>query len=402
MFEIKTSKEFVKVENYLNQLVKDKKIPNYIILLFKKGKINYLQKNGFQDMENQIPIEFDTIFRFYSMTKPITAIGLMMLYEDGKFQLNDPIGKYIPEINNMEVFVKEENGKIITEKLKRDITILDLFTHTAGLSYGFAIDDPVSKIYNEKLNAEKMLSLNLKDLVELIATIPLRFQPGEQFRYSFAIDILGRLIEILSGKKIDVYFKEKIFLPLEMKDTDFRIPANKISRLSKIYNFTQDEKLLLNDSQAILLRYTNKNKCFMPGGGLVSTLPDYFNFVLMFLNNGKFKDKQLLQQKTIELMTKNHFKDNKTITDLAIDEYWKTHPIFKSYGYGLGFRVRIKEDETRVAIGEHGWSGLGGTFYWIDPDREVIGLFMTQLLVQGLKPAIDYLKLLTLAYEGLV
>jgi len=185
MFEIKTSKEFENVENYLNQLVEDKKIPNYIFLLFRKGKINYLQKNGFQDMENQIPVEFDTIFRFYSMTKPITAIGLMMLHEDGKFQLNDPIGKYIPEFFNVKVFVREENGKIITKKPKRDITILDLFTHTSGLSYGFAVNDPVSKMYLELLNPVKNKSSTLRDIVEKISTLPLRFQPGEQFRYSF-------------------------------------------------------------------------------------------------------------------------------------------------------------------------------------------------------------------------
>jgi len=225
-----------------------------------------------------------------------------------------------------------------------------------------------------------------------------------------AIDVLGRLIEVLSGKKIDVYFKEKIFTPLEMNDTHFYIPKDIMPRLSKIYNFTQEEKQVLNDSHAILVRYLRENNCLMPGVGLVSTLSDYFNFALMFLKKGRFKDKQLLKPETIELMTKNHFKDNKTITDLAIDNNWKldpfyndwkSHPFFKSYGYGLGIRVRIKEDETRMAIGEHGWSGLGGTFYWVDPKKEVIGLFLTQLLVKGLTPAINYVKLWTLAYEGL-
>lgn len=393
---------FINLNDFLQKLVDDNNVPGLIFLLYKQGKIEFLQKYGWQDIENKIPIEFDTIFRIYSMTKPIITIGLMMLFEEEKFKLEDPITKFLPEFKATKVFVKEEDGKIITEELEREITFLDLFTHTAGLGYGF-YDDTIDKIYTEKMTYDKMKSLSLEEAVKIIADIPLRFQPGKYFRYSYSIDVLGRLIEILSGQSLDIYLKEKIFQPLEMNNTSFYVPENKLHKFAKVYLYKEGKPLQLVDTPNVSERFSEIYKLLSGGGGLVSTLHDYFNFTLLFYNKGKFKDKQLLQLETMDLITTNYFRENKSITDYAISKEIVEGLELHAYGQGLGIRVRIKEDDTHFAIGEHGWGGAATTYYCVDSQNDVIGLFMTQVFAPTISiSVVDAGKLMSLAYEGLV
>ncbi len=394
------SSSSIELDKFLQKLVDDNKAPGLIFLLYKRGKIEFLQKYGWQDIENKTPIEFDTIFRIYSMTKPIITIGSMMLFEEGKFKLDDPIDKFLPEFKGMKVFVREEDKKIITEELEREITIFDLFTHTSGLGYGSFEDDPIDKIYNERISYDNKKSLSLEEVIKIIADIPLRFQPGKYFRYSYSLDVLGRLIEVLSGQSLDVYLKEKIFQPLDMNNTSFYVSANKLNKFAKIYLYNEANPLQLVDTPNVVESFSKNYKYFSGGGGLVSTLHDYFNFTLLFSNKGKFKDKQLLHPETMDLITTNYLKDNKTITQYALTKDLVEGLGLNAYGQGLGIRVLVKENVTPSASGEHGWGGAAMTYYWVDPLNDVIGLYMSQVFASALNvPVAEKLK--KLAYEGL-
>ncbi|NHK31849.1 MAG: beta-lactamase family protein [Asgard group archaeon] len=396
-----TSNKFKKLEDYLNGLLNENKIPNYLMLLFKKSKIEFLQKNGWQDIEKKVPISFDSIFRIHSMTKPITTVGLMLLYEEGKFKLDDPISKYLPEFEDMKVFLKEEkDGKIITEDSKNKITILNLLTHTAGMSYGYP-NDPVGKIYNEKVAFDKIKSLNIRDVSKIISTIPLRFQPGSHYCYGFSFEILGSLIEVLSGQRLDIFFKERIFEPLEMNDTNYYVPDEKQNRFSKIYFLSKDGALNELKTPYFIDLYKKENLLFFGGDGLVSTIQDYLNFSLMFLNNGKFKNKQFMRQETIELITENHLENNFTIFDKAIDISNIQNLQLEGYGQSLGVRVLVKENIRSSSLGEHGWVGYAQTYYWIDPKQEVIGILFSQFINNSGINVFDMSKLQNLSYEGL-
>ena len=396
------SPNFNNLDGFLQKLVDDNKAPGSIFLLYKEGKIEFLQKYGWQDIENKIPVEFDTIFRIYSMTKPIITVGLMRLFDEGKFKLDDPITKYLPEFKEMKVFVREEDKEIITEELERDITILDLFTHTSGLSYGFFNDDPVDKIYSERINYDILKSLSLEEVIKIFTDIPLRFQPGKYFRYSYSMDVLGRLIEVLSEKSLDEYLKEKVFQPLEMDNTSFYVPEDKLHKFTKIYLYNEEKPLQLLDTPNLIERFNKSYKYLSGGGGLVSTLKDYFNFTMLFLNKGKFKDKQLLKPETVNLITKSHFKNNKTLVDFALSKQLIEGMKLHAYGFGLGIRVLVKEGIAPTKIGEHGWGGLAHTYYWVDPQNEIIGLLMTQVFAPDITALVfDGIQLMKYAYESL-
>jgi CubicO group peptidase (beta-lactamase class C family) len=396
-----THSKFKNLERYLNNLIKGNKIPNYVMLLYKKGEIKFLQKNGWQDIENEEQINFNTIFRIHSMTKPIITVGLMLLYEEGKFNLEDPVSKFLPEFKEMKAFLKEENGEIITEDCKKQITILNLLTHTSGISYGYP-NDPVGNIYNEKVSYDKIKSLNIREVSKIISTIPLRFQPGEHFRYGFSFEVLGNLIEELSGKRLDLFLKEKIFQPLEMFDTGYYVPINKLDRFSRIYFLNDKGKLNELRSPYFEELYKKENILFFGGDGLVSTVMDYLNFASIFLNKGKYKNKQFLKQESLKLITKNHLPNNSTIIDKAIVKENVQNLQLEGYGQGLGVRILIKENIREASLGEHGWYGYASTYYWIDPMQEIIGIFLTQLIT-GLGPkAIDIAKLQNLSYECLL
>ena len=383
-----------------------------------RDKLVYCNKFGWKDKENQIPIAFNDIFRIYSMTKPITCLAALILHEQGKFDLDDPLEKYLPEFKNLKVLKSydDKTGETELEEIKNQITIRQLFTHTSGLSYGDEPDElPVDKLYGEKFGftGENRLKTKLDmfpimppldEFSKRLATLPLAFAPGEHWWYAFSHEILGFLIEVLSGKKLDIFFKEQIFDKLGMNDTDFYVPKEKWTRLTKVYTKNQDNKLIEVEG-GIYEGFKHEIQYLSGGGGLVTTLEDYMKFCLMMLNGGQYKDNQIVSKETIELMTSNQLPNNNTFLDMQYIEYEDPELIKRNegYGFGLGVLVKIAENMSRSGIGGFGWGGALNTLFDIDPANQVISIVLTQYCPENsdwIFP-IDYLRISNLVYEAL-
>jgi|TARA_A100001011_G_scaffold114660_1_gene121313 CubicO group peptidase (beta-lactamase class C family) len=363
-------------------------------LISRKGKIVHFNSIGKSDVEKSKNIKSDTIFRIYSMTKPITSVALMQLHEQGLFQLADPVGKFLPEFKNSKVFLQGSFPNFLTTPAKRDMTVRDLLSHTSGLTYGFHYQTNIDHAYRKVWAGSKeeesdfnMPPMDLKTFSETIAKIPLEFSPGDRWNYSVSTDICGRLIEVLSGLSLQEYFKKYIFKPLEMIDTDFYVPANKLSRFAACYERTPKTYLKLNDSSDKSSSYSKMPLFQSGGGGLVSTSSDYHNFCFMLLNGGKFKNNRILSRKTIELMTLNHLPENKDMISFGSEGSF-SEVRYKGVGFGLGFGVNIDVPETQNSgsIGSFNWGGAASTFFWIDPKEDLICIMMTQLMPSGYYP----------------
>lgn len=369
------------IRTVMNKHVAEKHIPGASALIARKGKVAYQETFGMADMEAGKPMKMDTIHRIYSMTKPITSVALMMLYEEGKFQLNDPVAKYLPEFAKMQVAVEEKDpqtGKPVmkTVPARRPITVRDLMRHTAGLTYGVFGDTLVDREYR---SAKILGQMNLAEFVTALAKIPLQYEPGTRWHYSVSVDVQGRLIEVLSGKPFDQFLQERIFTPLEMNDTGFLVPASKKDRFAKMYTITKEGTLqpipTCSTRQECYDGFPNSVPDFMNsmgmlsgGGGLTSTAYDYLNFCQMLLDNGQYKGKRLLSRKTVQLMSSDHLG---SIPGLG-----------PGTGFGLGFAVNKSPGEAGMmgSPGEYNWGGAAGTKFWIDPQEQLIGIFMIQIL----------------------
>jgi CubicO group peptidase (beta-lactamase class C family) len=365
----------------MNRHIAEKQIPGASVLIARRGKIAYQEAFGSSDLEAGKPMQLDTIHRIYSMTKPITSVAVMMLYEEGKFQLNEPVAKYLPEFAKLQVGVEEKDpqtGKpmLKTVPAKRPVTIRDLLRHTAGLTYGFFGDTLVDQEYRK---ARVLSEQNLAEFITRLTQIPLLFEPGTRWNYSVSVDVLGRLVEVLSGKSFDQFLQERIFTPLEMRDTGFYVPANKKDRFAKLYAPTKDGKIQPAVICATRQECTEKFPNAVPsllepptllsgGGGLVSTSYDYLRFCQMLLNQGQYDGKRLLGRKTIQLMSSDNLG---TIPGMG-----------PGMGFGLGFAVSKAPGEAGMmgSAGEYNWGGAAGTRFWIDPKEELIGIFMIQIL----------------------
>jgi CubicO group peptidase (beta-lactamase class C family) len=382
-----SSNRLSNIRSVMNYHVAQKHLPGAIGLIARNGKVAYQEAYGMADVEAAKPMKLDTIFRIYSMTKPVTSVAVMMLYEEGKFQLNDPVAKYLPEFAKMQVGVEEKDpqtGQMVLKSVpaKRPITIRDLLRHTSGLTYGVFGDTLVDREYRK---ANILGGQDLVSFTKQLAQIPLLYEPGTRWNYSVSIDVLGRLVEVLSGKPFDQFLQERIFTPLNMRDTGFYVPANKKERFAKLYTPTKDGRVepaaICTGPQDCMAKFPNAAPSYldpptMPsgGGGLVSTAYDYLNFCQMLLNNGLFEGKRLLSRKTVQLMS----SDNLGSIPSAIP----------GYGFGLGFAVSKAPGEAGMmgTPGEYNWGGAAGTKFWIDPQEKLIGIFMIQILPN----AIDY------------
>ncbi len=365
----------------MSKHVAENRIPGASGLIARNGKIAYQETFGMADVEAGKPMKMDTIHRIYSMTKPITSVALMMLYEEGRFQLNDPVAKYLPEFAKMQVAVEEKDpqtGKPVmkTVPAKRPITVRDLMRHTAGLTYGVFGDTLVDREYRK---ARILGQLNLADFVRDLAAIPLQYEPGTRWHYSVSVDVQGRLIEVLSGKPFDQFLQERIFTPLEMNDTAFVVPAAKKDRLARLYTITKEGKLAplptCSSRQECYEAFPNAVPDFLHsmgmlsgGGGLTSTAYDYLRFCQMLLDQGVYNEKRLLSRKTVQLMSSDHLG---SIPGMG-----------PGTGFGLGFAVSKAPGEAGMmgSPGEYNWGGAAGTKFWIDPQEQLIGIFMIQIL----------------------
>lgn len=389
------SKErLLRLQNKIDECINKGLLSGASVAVLRKNKLIHESYHGYQNP--QIPTSPDTIYRIYSMTKPIVSCALMILYEKGKFKLTDPVKLYIPSFDKTKmkgIYCHKTNNMV---PIKHNIQIWHLLTHTSGISYGFDKEtEDVDKFYFDKngewnlMRSKRMKSSEFID--DELSQMPLLFEPGTEWQYSLSTDICGRLVEVLSGKSLDVFLEENIFKPLSMNDTSFYIPNNKKHRFASIYmpSPKDNTKLIELSSDSLHYEYDQRKQIYCSGGGgLVSTLNDYMKFSKMLLNKGYCIDngKQILSRKTIEFMTQNHLPNNQSTMNMSHDKNGGIYQSIaaKGSGFGLGFSVVINNttsDGTSQlpSIGSFGWAGAASTHFWIDKKEELVCVFMTQL-----------------------
>ena len=335
-------------------------------MVIRHGKVAYVDSWGWRDVEAGDVMEDDDIFRIYSMTKPITSVAVMMLWEEGRFFLDDPVGRYLPELANRPVALLEEASgadNIPTERADRPMTIRDLLRHTSGLTYGLFSNTAVDAAYRQ---ADPGGQATLADMITVLGQMPLVYQPGTRWHYSLSTDVLGRLVEVVSGQSFDDFLRERIFDPLGMDDTGFFVEPAERDRFAQIYGHVGGERTLQAGAAG---GFTPSVTRFSGGGGLVSTAEDYAQFAQMLLNGGELDGARILGPKTIELMTMDHLGDDGAS---FLDAGW---------GFGLGFTVKNQAglDGMSDSVGNYYWFGVAGTAFWVDPVEDLIGVFMIQI-----------------------
>ncbi len=393
-----SAQRLARIGTWMKGWVDSGKLPGMTVCVMRKGQLAYAETHGKADVERNKPMRPDTIFRIYSMTKPLTSTAIMMLYEDGRFQLDDPISKFIPAFANQRVFVGGSRGKIDTVPAERDITFRDLLTHTSGLTYGFMEANPVDALYRDKDGVDfGTADTSLEQVVGKLATFPLIAQPGKAWNYSVATDVLGYLVEVISGQPYQTYLKEKVLKPLGMVDTDFHVPADKHERFAANYSAGAGGKLDLIDDPG-KSRYLAPRKVNSGGGGLVSTASDYLRFCKFMLNKGELDGVRLLGRKTVELMTTNHLKGD--MADMGMPRF--SESTYYGVGFGLGFSVMIEPAKAQIlgTPGEYAWGGAASTAFWCDPAEDMAVLLLTQLMPSSTYPIRRELRVLT--YQAIV
>lgn len=343
------------------------------LLVTHQGRTVFQDYIGYANQESMVPIQEDTIFRIYSMTKVVTCTAALMLYERGLFLLNDPLENYLPEFKNPQVYRTDGRGEVYISPAKKAIMVKDLFTMTSGITYpgnGNQTErDLVKELEQLKASGEK---LTLRRLSQIIASVPLAFDPGAQWRYGYSHDVLAAFIEVVSGKRFSEFLEEEIFQPLGMVDTFFKIPEDKKHRLAAIYNRTENGQLIKNDHMDE--HYQADSEFESGGGGILSTLCDYSRFAHMLANGGENEGTRIIGKKTIDLMATNHLS-----TEQMPYYNWD---YLAGYGYGLGVRTMVDPAKGGIngSIGEFGWSGLAGTWVLVDPKEKLSAVYMQQML----------------------
>ena len=379
-----------KIDHLTRRYINEGKLPGTITLVARRGKVVHLSCQGKMDVEADKDMDDDTIFRIYSMTKPVTSVALMMLYEDGRFQLDCPVSRYIPSFGRLRVFTPE--GLVDAE---REMTIRDLLTHTSGLTYGFMNATPVDAMYREQKVEE---SKDLAEMVEKLGDLPLLFSPGTRWSYSVATDVCGYLVQEISDTPFDEFLREQIFEPLEMEDTAFVVPQDKVHRLAANYERTDDDGMRLVDSPETSI-YLNK-RIMSGGGGLVSTVTDYNRFAQMLLGKGEYDGTRILGRKTVELMTSNHLPGGGDLTSMGQAVFSETP--YDGIGFGLGFSVMLDPATAQIlgTPGEFAWGGAASTYFFVDPGEELVVILLTQLMPSSSWPIRRELRVL--AYQSII
>lgn len=373
-------------ENY----IRPGKLPGAVTLVARKGEVAWVNAQGMMDVERNKPARRDTLFRIYSMTKPVTSIAMMQLYEQGRFLLDDPVHKYIPSWKHLGVYDSGIHPNFVTRPAATTMTIRDLFTHMSGLTYGFLFRSNVDAAYRAlKLDGGKDLTLD--KLVEHLAEMPLEFDPGTAWNYSVATDVLGYLVQKLSGQPLDDYFREQIFEPLGMSDTGFRVRDDQIDRFAACYLYQPGDTMKLQDDPETS-RYRQQASFLSGGAGLVSTVDDYFRFAQALCQGGALDGQRIIGRKTLEFMRTNHLPGNQDLPGLSIGAFSETP--YEGNGFGLGFSVKtdVAKSRTNGSVGEYGWGGLASTNFFVDPVEEMVMVFMTQLIPSSSYPIREELR----------
>jgi CubicO group peptidase (beta-lactamase class C family) len=371
-----SAERFQRLHQGMQGFVDRKEVSGIVTLVTREGRTADIHAVGFQDVESKTPMKTDTIFRIASMTKPITSVAIMMLYEEGKLLLTDPVSKFIPAFKSMQVL---EQGAEKPVPARRQISIRDLLVHRSGLTYGFISGGPVGNGYRTDgvTDGLSTTTMTTAEAIDKLAAQPLVAQPGTAYNYSLSTDVLGRVVEVASGMKFEDFLRSRIFKPLKMTDTDFFVPESKWSRVATVYSpdgnggirAMRDPETFGNTVMSPVTYYKTPKTYFSGGAGLVSTAADYARFAHMLLNGGVLEGVRLLSPKTIQLMTVSHTGDLPSVSAAG-----------PGRGFGLGFFVvtDLAATQTLGSTGNYGWSGIYGTTFWVDPTERLVAIMMVQ------------------------
>ncbi len=383
------STRLARVKTRMQRYVDDQQLAGISSLIARRGKVVHFEHVGMADVETGTPIAAETIFRIYSMTKPITSVAALMLLEEGHFRLSDPVADYLPEFADVRVL--NPDGRLVAPR--QPMTVRHLLSHSAGLSYGFEEDFLIDRLYQQRVwqPFEANPQATLADWIGAIADMPLAYQPGTSYRYSVATDVLGYLVQVVAGLPFADFLEQRIFAPLGMEDTFFTVPADKLTRFAANYGPREGGGLQVIDAPGES-RYGQPTVRPSGGGGLLSTTPDYLRFAQMLLNQGELDGERLLGRKSVELMTTNQLADG-IFVDLD--------PV-AGLGFGLGVSVLLNLGKAQIpgSVGTYGWGGAANTNFWIDPREQLIGILMAQFMPSGTYPVIPDFQIMT--YGALV
>ena len=380
-----------RIGSRLRRYVDDELLPGWLVAVARKGKVAYLETYGHRDREAGLPMRADTMVRMASMTKPITAVAAMMLWEEGAFELRDPVHRFIPSFKETRVWRGGTHAAPVTEPLQDPVAIWHLLTHTAGLTYGFLFSHPVDAMYRAAgFEWGNPPGKNLEEVCDVLAAQPLLFQPGTEWNYSMATDVLGRVVEVASGQTLDEFFRTRIFEPLGMVDTAFWCPPEKAARMAAAYVPAPGSKKAVRSPMPDTTGA--KPVLLSGGGGLVSTAGDYQRFATMLLNGGSLDGTRLLSSRTVKYMASNHLPGNADLSQFGRQLFAETS--FDGVGFGLGVSVTVDPVKAKVIAspGDYGWGGAFSTWFMVDPTEEVTALFLTQLLPSSTHPIRSQLK----------
>jgi CubicO group peptidase (beta-lactamase class C family) len=388
-----------RLHTLMQQTVDKKQVAGIVTILARHGKVIDYRAYGQRDMASGAPMTKDVIFRDYSMTKPVTGVAMMILYEQGKWLPSDPIAKFIPEFAHLKVYKGvDSDGKSILVDPDHAPTMRELMSHTAGFTYGFFGNTPVDQMYRD---AHLFDSKNLQEFIEKLAKLPLLYQPGKGWTYSMSMDVEGYIVEKLSGQKLPDFMRENIFNPLGMKDAGFYVPADKRNRFSAVYTTGPNGELVAaaSSSSGRATDYATEPAMPSGGGGMVSTAADYYRFAQMLLNNGQLDGKRILAPATVKLMTSNHLP-----AELLTGQFGIGQQVMRpGLGYGYNCAVVFDPPEANLPEGKGTfyWDGAAGTWFWVDPTNDVVFVGMIQRMLSPASPPLEF-ESRTVVYGALV
>lgn len=411
-----SSARLQRVSSWMQTQLERERLAGLSVLVHRRGRTAFFETAGRMDREQGKPVTEDTIFRIYSMTKPVTSVAAMILYEQGLFQLDDPVAWYLPEFSDPQVLAGGDADHPHLRAARNPITIRHLMTHTSGLTYGFMQATPVDELYRRAgVDFPSGEPVTLEQMVRRLAAMPLLCEPGTEWNYGVSTDVLGRLVEVLSGQPLDVFFRQHIFEPLGMQDTAFEVPADELARLAALYepqdspglgavNASRDSHEPPPDQGLKLLEAPERSRFAAPvtlfsgGGGLCSTSGDYLRFCHMLLRGGELDGARLLGRKTVAYMTRNHLPGDMA----SMGQPRFSEMPYEGIGFGLGFSVMLDpaRAQTMGTPGEYAWGGAASTAFWNDPAEDMSVILMTQLLPSSTYPLRRELRVLT--YQALV
>lgn len=389
-----SSERLGRLDGWMRAMVADGRLAGVSTLIARRGRTAFFAGHGQADLARGRPMAADTIVRIYSMTKPVTSVAVLMVYEEGRLQLDEPITRFLPCFRDMRVLTGGSRLRQETAPAEREITVRDLLTHTSGLTYGFMDSTLVDELYRREGVDFQTSDLSLAEVVERAASLPLLSQPGREWNYSIATDVLGHLVAVVSGQPFDAFVRERILEPLGMVDTDFHVPVEKIDRFAANYGRGPDGRARLIDDPAES-RFARPPKVASGGGGLVSTASDYARFCRFLMGGGELDGVRLLGRKTVAFMTSNHLPGD--LADMGQPRF--SESTYAGIGFGLGFSVMLDPAKAQIvgSPGEYAWGGAASTAFFCDPVEDLFVILLTQLTPSSTYPIRRELRVLTYA-----